>query len=182
MTKTPVGQLIDCAMTGRRSPRRRHPALPDDLPLCRCRPRTPSGSIPGQTLFTVRADPNNHQRIAASISEPDADGDRDRRASVVDHTRPCAARGRRRAGSRSIAHARAVPAHARRATICTRPSCRCSTTAPSCRSSCRCRRRRRRSSAMAPSFPAKRVLIEPNVLTVDWAAAGVPASSGPMLA
>jgi hypothetical protein len=67
--KTPVGQLIDCAMTvGVR--------LVDGTPPYRANtrislaPENASKVMPGQTTFTVRADPQNHQRIAVSLTEP----------------------------------------------------------------------------------------------------------------
>ncbi len=67
--KTPTGQLVSCLLTvGVR--------LVDGTPSYRATTQislTPENAerlIPGQTLFTVRADPNNHQRIAISLSEP----------------------------------------------------------------------------------------------------------------
>jgi hypothetical protein len=67
--KTPVGQLIDCAMTvGVR--------LTDGTPpyQANCRlslsAENAAKLIPRQTLFTVRVDPQNHSRIAVSLSEP----------------------------------------------------------------------------------------------------------------
>jgi hypothetical protein len=67
--KTPIGQLVDCAMTvGVR--------LVDGTPSYRAQARISLSAenaqriVPQQTLFTVRADPNNHQRIAVSLSEP----------------------------------------------------------------------------------------------------------------
>jgi hypothetical protein len=67
--KTPTGQLVTCLVTvGVR--------LVDGTPSYRATTQislTPDNAkrlIPGQTLFTVRADPNNHQRIAISLSEP----------------------------------------------------------------------------------------------------------------
>jgi hypothetical protein len=68
--KTPVGGgLIDCAVTvGVR--------LVDGTPSYRATchvslsQETADRLIPSQTLFTVRADPNNHQRIALSLNEP----------------------------------------------------------------------------------------------------------------
>jgi len=67
--KTPMGTLVDCALTvGVR--------LVDGTPTYRAQTRISLAAenaeklIPGQTLFTVRADPNNHERIALSLSEP----------------------------------------------------------------------------------------------------------------
>jgi hypothetical protein len=67
--KTPTGTLVDCALTvGVR--------LVDGTPSYRAQtrislsPESAEKLIPGQTLFTVRADPNNHERIALSLNEP----------------------------------------------------------------------------------------------------------------
>jgi hypothetical protein len=67
--KTPVGQLIDCAMTvGVR--------LVDGSPSYRttCHislsPENAARILPQQTIFTVRADPQNRDRIAVSLGEP----------------------------------------------------------------------------------------------------------------
>ncbi len=180
VTKTPVGQLIDCAMTvGVR--------LVDGTPPYRttCHLSLSAENaeriIPGQTLFTVRADPNNHQRIAASISEPTptvtvTD------SSVVD-TPGRALREGVPCRVKVIAHAQQflrTPAgddlYATKLQVLDDGSelqvflpVPAAATATAIFSD-------------GAELPAKRVLIEPNVLTVDWAAAGVPASSGPMLA
>ena len=67
--KQPAGQLVDCAMTvGVRltdgsAPYRANCRVPLDA-------ATAEFLIPGQTIFTVRADPNDHSRIAASLQEP----------------------------------------------------------------------------------------------------------------
>jgi hypothetical protein len=67
--KTSTGTLIDCALTvGVR--------LVDGTPSYRATCHVALSAenaerlIPGQTLFTVRADPNNHERIAVSLTEP----------------------------------------------------------------------------------------------------------------
>jgi hypothetical protein len=67
--KTPLGTLVDCAVTvGVR--------LVDGTPSYRAACHISLSAenaerlIPGQTLFTVRADPNNHERIALSLTEP----------------------------------------------------------------------------------------------------------------
>jgi hypothetical protein len=67
--KTPVGQLIDCALTvGVR--------LVDGTPsyktTCHISLSAENAArlIPHQTLFTVRADPQNNSRIAVSLTEP----------------------------------------------------------------------------------------------------------------
>jgi hypothetical protein len=67
--QNPTGTLVDCNLTvGVR--------LVDGTPSYKttCRvslsPENAERMIPHQTLFTVRADPNNHQRIALSLEEP----------------------------------------------------------------------------------------------------------------
>jgi hypothetical protein len=67
--KTPIGNLIDCAVTvGVR--------LVDGTPSYQASCHVSLSAenagklIPQQTLFTVRADPDNHQRIALSLGEP----------------------------------------------------------------------------------------------------------------
>jgi hypothetical protein len=66
--KNPIGDLVDCELTiGVR--------LVDGTPSYRAQTRislAPDNAaklIPQQTIFTVRADPNNHQRVALSLSE-----------------------------------------------------------------------------------------------------------------
>ncbi len=67
--QTPTGQLVSCAVTvGVR--------LADGTPpyqtTCQISltPDTAQQLVPRQTLFTVRADPQNHSRIAISLTEP----------------------------------------------------------------------------------------------------------------
>jgi hypothetical protein len=69
VNQTPIGQLVDCAMTvGVR--------LVDGSPSYQTSARVSLSAenaarmVPHQTLFTVRADPQNHSRIAVSLSEP----------------------------------------------------------------------------------------------------------------
>ncbi len=67
--KTPAGSLVDCALTvsvrliDGTAPYRAscHVPLSAD---------TADKMIPGQTVLTVRADPNDHDRVAVSLSEP----------------------------------------------------------------------------------------------------------------
>jgi hypothetical protein len=66
--KNPIGDLIDCAMTvGVR--------LVDGTPSYQAQtrlslsPETAERLVPHQTLFTVRADPTDHSRIAASLQQ-----------------------------------------------------------------------------------------------------------------
>jgi hypothetical protein len=67
--KLPAGQFVDCVMTvGVR--------LIDGTPPYRASCRVPLAAataeqlVPGQTFFTVRADPTDHARIAMSTQEP----------------------------------------------------------------------------------------------------------------
>jgi hypothetical protein len=67
--QTPIGQLVDCAMTvGVR--------LVDGTPPYQTSTRVSLSAdnaaklVPRQTLFTVRADPQNNQRVAISLAEP----------------------------------------------------------------------------------------------------------------
>jgi hypothetical protein len=176
--KTPVGQLVDCAMTiGVR--------LVDGTPSYRasCRvslsPENAARIIPHQTLFTVRADPQNHERVALSLSEPtptvtiDDPSVVDPPARALRDGTPCRLQ--------IVAHAeqflrlptgedlfatkvRVVEDGSELQVFMPVPP-----------------------SAIAlfadgKELPGKRVLAEPNVLTVDWAAAQQQAGAGAMLA
>jgi hypothetical protein len=67
--KTPAGNLIDCLVTV-------NVRLIDGTPPYKASCHTPLAPdqaervIPGQTIVTVRADPTNHDRIALSLTEP----------------------------------------------------------------------------------------------------------------
>ncbi len=67
--KTPVGQLIDCALT---VGVRLIDGTPSYKTTCHISLSAENAAklIPHQTLFTVRADPQNHSRIAVSLTEP----------------------------------------------------------------------------------------------------------------
>ena len=69
VVKTPAGTLVDCAVTvGVR--------LVDGTPSYRASCHVPLAPdqaerlVPGQTIMSVRADPSDHNRIALSLSEP----------------------------------------------------------------------------------------------------------------
>ena len=69
VTKTPAGSLVDCAITvGVR--------MVDGSPSYRASCHVPLAPdqaekmMPGQTIMTVRVDPNDHNRIAVSLTEP----------------------------------------------------------------------------------------------------------------
>jgi hypothetical protein len=176
--KTQVGQLVDCAMTiGVR--------LVDGTPSYRTTARislSPENAArisPGQTLFTVRADPNNHQRVALSLGEPtpsiviEDPSVVDPPARAMREGTPCRVM--------IVAHSEQflrlptgedlfatkvrvlddgsefqifLPVPASAAALL----------------------------ADGKEFPAKRILAEPHVLTVDWAAAQQEAGSGALLA
>jgi hypothetical protein len=176
--KTPVGQLLDCAMTiGVR--------LVDGTPSYRasCRvslsPENAARIIPHQTLFTVRADPNNHQRVALSLSEPtptvtiDDPSVVDPPARALREGTPCRLQ--------IVAHAeqflrlptgedlfatkvRVLDDGSELQVFLPVP--------PSAMT----------LFADGKELPGKRLLAEPNVLTVDWAAAQQTAGAGAMLA
>jgi hypothetical protein len=175
---TPIGQLVDCALTvGVR--------LVDGTPAYKatCRvslsPDNAANLIPSQTLFTVRADPQNHSRVALSLSEPTpvvtiTDSDVvDPPARALRDGAPCrvaiVAHGQQflRLPSGEELYAtkvRVLDDGSELQVFLPVPI-----------------------SAQAllqdgKELPAKRVLGEPNVLTVDWAAAQQEAGSGAMLA
>jgi hypothetical protein len=176
--KTPVGQLVDCAMTiGVR--------LVDGTPSYRANCRVSLSAenaariIPHQTLFTVRADPQNHQRVALSLSEPTPSVTIDD-PSVVD---PPARALREGTPCRLmiVAHAeqflrlpKGEDLFATKVRVLDDGSeLQVFLPVP--------------ASAMAlfadgKELPGKRVLAEPNVLTVDWAAAQQQAGTGAVLA
>jgi hypothetical protein len=176
--KTPVGQLVDCAMTvGVR--------LVDGTPSYRAStrislsPENAAKIIPQQTLFTVRADPNNHQRIALSLSEPTPSVTIDD-PSVVD---PPA-----RALREGVPCRLQIVAHAEQ-------FLRLPTGEDLFATKVRVLDDGSELQVFLPvpasamslfadgkELPGKRILAEPNVLTVDWAAAAQQAGSGAVLA
>ena len=165
--KTPIGQLVDCAMTvGVR--------LIDGSPSYRAQCRVSLSAenaariIPQQTLFTVRADPQNRERIAVSLSEPTPVVQIDE-PSVVDPPARALAQGTP-CRVEIVAHGQQflrLPTGEELFATKVRVLDDGSETqiflpVP--------------ANAMAllqdgKQLPAKRVLGEPNVLTVDWAAA-----------
>lgn len=165
--KTPVGQLVDCAMTvGVR--------LVDGTPSYRasCRvslsPENAAQIMPGQTLFTVRADPQNRERIAVSLSEPTPIITIDD-PSVVDPPTRALAQGTP-CRVEILAHGKqflCLPTgeelYATKVRVLDDGSeTQIFLPVPAT------------AAALLQNgkqFPAKRILAEPNVLTVDWAAA-----------
>jgi hypothetical protein len=174
--KTPVGQLIDCAMTiGVR--------LVDGTPSYRAStrvslsPENAARIIPGQTLFTVRADPQNHQRVALSLSEPtpsitiDDPDVVDPPARALREGTPCRVT--------IVAHAeqflRLPTGEDLYATKVRVDGSEFQIFLPVPASSAAL-------FADGKELPAKRILAEPQVLTVDWAAAQQEAGTGALLA
>ena len=165
--KSPAGSLIDCALTvGVR--------LVDGTPSYRASCHVPLAAeqadkvIAGQTILTVRADPSDHSRVAVSLSEP---------TPVVTVTDPSAidppARALREGSPCRVvllAHQRqwlrtpeGDELYATKLRI-TSDGTELQAFVPV------------PSSATAllqdgSEFPAKRLALEPNVVTIDWSAA-----------
>jgi len=176
--RTPVGNLVTCVLTiGVR--------LVDGTPSYRATtqisvsPETAAQITPGQTLFTVRADPQNHQRVVLSLSEPTPSVVINE-ASVMD---PPARALREGSPCRVV-----IVAHAEQflrlptgedlfatkvRVVQDGSELQIFLPVP--------------ASAMAllvdgKELPAKRILAEPNVLTVDWTAAQQEAGTSALLA
>jgi hypothetical protein len=171
--KTPTGQLVSCMVTvGVR--------LVDGTPSYKTATQISLSAenaarlIPQQTLFTVRADPGNHQRIAISLAEPtpsvviDDPAVVDPPARALREGTPCQVQ--------IVAHAeqflrlptgedlfatkvRVVDDGSELQVFVPVPSAATSLFND------------------GATLPAKRILAEPNVLAVDWAAAGVASPS-----
>jgi hypothetical protein len=176
--KTPVGQLVDCAMTiGVR--------LVDGTPTYRAStrvslsPENAARITPGQTLFTVRADPQNHQRVALSLGEPtpsvviEDPAVVDPPARALREGMPCRVT--------IVAHAEQFlrlasgeDLYATKVRVLEDGSeLQIFLPVPGSAAAL---------LADGKELPAKRILAEPNVLTVDWAAAQQEAGSGALLA
>ena len=175
--KTPIGQLVDCAMTvGVR--------LVDGTPPYQTSTRVSLSAdsaaqlVPRQTLFTVRADPQNNQRVAVSLGEP---------TPVVTVTDPAVVDPPARALREGAACRVVILLHGQQ--FLKLPSgeelfatkvrvvedgseLQIFLPVPSGASGL---------LEDGKELPAKRVLGEPNVLTVDWAAAQQEAGSGAMV-
>jgi hypothetical protein len=167
--KTPTGQLVSCVITA-------GVRLVDGTPSYRATAQislTPENAerlIPGQTLFTVRADPNNHQRIAISLAE--------QTPSVV-ITDPAVTDPPARALREGTPCQVQIVAHAEQ-------FLRLPTGEDLFATKVRVVDDGSEFQVYVPvppaamsrftdgaTLPAKRILSEPNVLAVDWAAAGV---------
>jgi hypothetical protein len=175
--KTPIGQLVDCAMTvGVR--------LVDGTPPYQTSTRVSLSAdnaaklVPRQTLFTVRADPQNNQRVAISLGEPTpvvtvTD------AAVVDPPARALSEGAPCRvvillhGSQFLKLPSGEELFATKVRVVEDGSeLQIFLPVPSA------------SSALlvdGKELPAKRLPTEPNVLTVDWAAAQQEAGTGAMV-
>jgi hypothetical protein len=176
--QTPTGQLISCMVTvGVR--------LVDGTPSYRATtqislaPETAARLIPQQTLFTVRADPSNHQRIAISLQEPTPSVTIDD-PSVVDPPQRALREGAP-CRLQIVAHSEQF--------------LRLPTGEDLFATKLRVLDDGSELQAFIPvppagmgmfndgaELPGKRILAEPSVLTVDWAAAGVATGTSASLA
>lgn len=176
--KTPTGALVNCVVTA-------GVRLVDGSPSYRATCQislTPDNAerlIPHQTLFTVRADPNNRQRIAMSLSEPTPSVVIDE-PSVVDPPQRALREGTP-CRVQILAHAEQflrLPTgedlYATKVRVVDDGSeLQVFLPVP--------------TTAMAlfadgKELPAKRILAEPGVLTLDWAAAQAESGVSPTLA
>jgi hypothetical protein len=176
--KTPVGSLVSCMVSA-------GVRLVDGTPSYRatCQislsPDNAERLIPHQTLFTVRADPNNRQRIAISLSEPTPSVVIDD-ASVVDPPQR-ALRDGTPCRVQIIAHAEQflrLPTgedlYATKVRVLDDGSeLQIFLPVPATGAAL---------FADDKELPAKRILAEPGVLTVDWTAAQAQAGVSPTLA
>jgi hypothetical protein len=176
--KTPVGSLVSCMVSA-------GVRLVDGTPSYRatCQislsPDNAERLIPHQTLFTVRADPNNRQRIAISLSEPTPSVVIDD-ASVVDPPQR-ALRDGTPCRVQIIAHAEQflrLPTgedlYATKVRVLDDGSeLQIFLPVPATGAAL---------FADGKELPAKRILAEPGVLTVDWTAAQAQAGVSPTLA
>jgi hypothetical protein len=176
--KTPVGQLVDCAMTvGVR--------LIDGTPSYKTTtrislsPENAARIIPHQTTFTVRADPQNKERVAVSVSEP---------TPVVPITDPAVVDPPVRALREGVPCQVQVEAHGPQ-------FLRVPTGEELYAVKVRVLDDGSELQVFQPvpenavallqdgaTLPAKRIPAEPSVLTIDWAAAGVAQQAGGVLA
>jgi hypothetical protein len=171
--KNPTGQLVDCQLTlGIR--------LVDGTPSYRANtrislsPENAEKMIPSQTLMSVRADPNNHQRVAVSLEDPTPSITIDDPAVVDPPARalregvPCQLT-LVQYGEQFLRLPTGEDLYAAKVSIVGEgnefqvflpvPDAAVGMLKP------------------GAVFPAKRVPSEPNVVTVDWAAAGVQPGS-----
>lgn len=176
--KTPIGALVSCMVT---AGVRLVDGTPSYKATCQVSltPENAERLIPHQTLFTVRADPNNHQRIAISLAEPTPSVVIDD-PSVVDPPQR-ALRDGTPCRVQILAHAEQflrLPTgedlYATKVRVLDDGSeLQVFLPVPSTAAAL---------FADGRELPAKRVLAEPNVLTVDWAAAQAQAGVSPSLA
>jgi hypothetical protein len=165
--KTPAGTLVDCAVTV-------SIRLIDGSPAYRASCHVPLAPdqadrvIPGQTIVTVRADPTDHNRIALSLAEP---------TPVVTVTDPSAIEPAARA-LRDGDPCRVVLLLHQRQWLKTPEgdelyACKVRVTSDSSEFQVFVPVPAGSESLLVDGseLPAKRLALEPNVLTIDWAAA-----------
>jgi hypothetical protein len=165
--KSPAGSLVDCALT---VGVRLVDGTPSYRPSCHVplAPEQADKVIAGQTILTVRADPNDHSRVAVSLTEP---------TPVVTVTDPSAIDPLARA-LRDGAPCRVVLLAHQRQWLQTPDGDELYAT------KLRITSDGTELQAFVPvpaaaaaqltdgsEFPAKRLALEPNVVTIDWAAA-----------
>jgi hypothetical protein len=172
--RNPIGQLVDCQLTvGVR--------LVDGTPSYRANCRVSLAAdnaaklIPSQTLMTVRADPNNHQRIAVSLTEQTPSVTIDDPA-VVDPP----ARALREGVACQLTLVQYGEQFLRLPTGEDLYAAKVSIVGEGAEFQIFLPVPLSAVGMLAPGavFPAKRVPSEPNIVTVDWAAAGVGAGAG----
>jgi hypothetical protein len=176
--KTPVGQLVDCAMTiGVR--------LVDGTPPYQTTARvslSPENAekiVPRQTLFTVRADPQNQMRVAVSLGEP---------TPIVTVTDPALAEAPARALRDGVPCRVVVLVHGQQFLRLPDGQELFATKVRVVEDGSELQVFLPVPGSAAPllvdgkELPAKRIPAEPNVLTVDWAAAQQEAGAGAVLA
>jgi|GEM_PF-6437567 len=173
--KTPTGQLVSCMVT---AGVRLVDGTPSYKTTCQISlsPDNANKLIPHQTIFTVRADPNNHQRVAISLSEPTPWVTIDD-PSVVDPPQralrdgtPCRVQILAH-GEQFLRLPTGEDLYATKVRVLDDGSeLQVFLPVPSS------------ASALlqdGKQLPAKRVLAEPNVLTVDWASAQAESGAAP---
>ncbi len=165
--KTPTGQLVSCMVTA-------GVRLVDGTPSYRATCQISLSAenaerlIPHQTLFTVRADPNNHQRIAISLTEPtpwvtiDEPSVVDPPARALREGTPCRVKIVAH-GEQFLRLPTGEDLYATKVQVLDDGS-EFQVFLPVPASA-------KGLLADGAELPAKRILAEPNVLTVDWAAA-----------
>lgn len=165
--KSPAGNLIDCAVTV-------NIRLVDGTPAYRASCHVPLAPdqaervIPGQTIVTVRADPSNHERIALSLSEP---------TPVVPITDPAVLDGPTRALAQGDPCRVTLLLHQRQwlstpdGSELYATKMRVTSDGSELQAFVPVPAGAEQLMVDGSELPAKRLALEPNVLTIDWEAA-----------